>query len=129
MKKSTTFASLAVLPLAFSLISGCATFESGQDFDMTKAQSFTKGKTTKSEVISVMGTPATTGGNADGTSISYSYTHSGSSNVLLGAYGLGSMKHETTYKTCHYSFDRTEKLKDFTCSEGAPTGSAAPFGQ
>lgn len=115
--------------IAIALTSGCATVESGTDFDMTKAQAFTKGKTTKAEVISVMGAPASTGGNADGTTISYSYMHSGARNVLLGAYGIGSMKSETAYKSCQFSFDRAEKLKDYTCSEGAPSGSSSPFGQ
>lgn len=119
---------LPILAISIALASGCATFESGRDFDISKANTFVKGKTTRAEVIAVMGPPTSTGGTADGISISYSYTHAGSSNVLLGAYGIGSMKSEVTQKSCQFSFDRTEKLKDYMCSEGAPNGSGLGFG-
>lgn len=127
--KITSVISVTCVTAFLSLTSGCMTIENGRDFDMTKAQSFIKGKTTKTEVVSVMGPPSTTGGTADGATLSYSYMHSGTSNTILGAYGIGSVRGETTYKSCQFSFDRAEKLKDYTCSEGAPTGAAAPFGQ
>lgn len=118
----------SILATCIVLASGCATMESGRDFDIAKAQTFVKGKTTKTEVIAAMGPPTTMGGTTDGITISYSYTHGGASNALLGAYGIGSIKSEITHKSCQFAFDRTEKLKDYTCSEGAPSGSSLGLG-
>lgn len=127
--KITSVVSVTCITALISLTSGCMTIENGRDFDMTKAQSFIKGKTTKTEVVSAMGPPSTTGGTADGATLSYSYMHSGASNAILGAYGIGSVRSETTYKSCQFSFDRAEKLKDYTCTEGAPNGSQGGLGQ
>lgn len=98
-------------------IAGCAmpyggATHSGRDFDATKAQTFQKGRTSKADVIAAMGAPISTGGNAGGGFIEYQYQTINSTSPFSTI--------DETVKLCKFIFDAKDKLKDYTCSEGAP---------
>lgn len=123
MLKLRRVAVLCAGAVAFgTFVVGCATVESGRDFDATKAQTFQKGKTSRGDVIGAMGAPSSTGKNSDGSFIEYQYQtiKGGGMSDVLGAYGIGTIKSDDTIKLCRFMFDANDKLKDYTCSEGAP---------
>lgn len=102
-------------------VSACATtFESGKPFDFVKAQTFQKGKTTRSEIITALGEPASTGTSSEGRSITYMYskTSANAFENIPAAYGLGSYKTTGQTAQCLFSFDAADVLKDFTCTGG-----------
>lgn len=97
-------------------VAGCINMHSGPDFDATKAQTFQKGKTSKTDVITAMGQPTTTGGNTDGSFIEYQRQDL-SAGPLVG-FGIGEVNDKV--KLCRFMFDVKDKLKDYNCSEGSP---------
>ncbi len=120
LKKRVAVFACAVVFAIFA--AGCATLESGRNFDATKAQTFQKGKTTRADIIAAMGAPSSTGSNSDGSFIEYQYQKDkvGGLSNYLAAYGIGSIKSDDTIKLCRFMFDANDKLKDYTCSKGAP---------
>ena len=104
----------------------CVNYQSGRDFDATKAQTFQKGKTSRADVIAVMGEPSSTGNNSDGSFIEYQYEtiKGGGVSSLLSVYGIGSSSVDDKVKLCRFMFDAKDKLKDRTCSEGKPNYSS-----
>lgn len=108
------------LGAAAFLLAGCVNMQSGKDFDANKASTFQKGRSSKADVIAVMGTPANTGGNADGSFIEYRYSNVKGVGNPLSALGIGSSSVDDKLKQCRFNFDRSDKLKDYTCQEGMP---------
>ena len=119
LKKNAAVFGAGVVAIA-TCTAGCAmpfATHSGRDFDATKAQTFQKGKTLKTDVIEAMGEPTSTGGNVDGSFIEYQYqTITNTSPFVL--FGVGTV--DEKMKLCKFIFDAKDKLKDYTCSEGAP---------
>lgn len=107
-----TMVSLTLLTLA----AGCASIGQGKDFDLAKAQSFTRGKTTRPDIIAALGEPTQTGMSADGAYIEYMHQRT-SANLLTG-FGVGSV--QDTMKRCRFALDKNSVLRDYTCSEGTP---------
>lgn len=112
MNPFTTLLPLTLLALG----TGCATVDQGKDFDMTKAQSFVRGKTTKPEIIALLGLPTQTGMSGDGAYIEYMHQRT-SANLLTG-FGIGAIQDKQ--KLCRFALDKNSVLRDFTCSEGTP---------
>lgn len=114
------------LVLSLSLV-GCANYQTGREFDMAKAQSFEKGKTSKAQVIATLGEPTSTG--ADGAGAYIEYLHQRTSfNVMqnaLGSMGIGSASVNDKVKRCRFTFDARQILRDAACSEGTPDYSSA----
>nr|VFK54767.1 MAG: hypothetical protein BECKTUN1418F_GA0071002_105417 [Candidatus Kentron sp. TUN]VFK59629.1 MAG: hypothetical protein BECKTUN1418E_GA0071001_105417 [Candidatus Kentron sp. TUN] len=104
-----------------TLIAGCANIQYGKDFDATKAQTFQKGKTSRADIIAAMGEPTSTGISMDGSFIEYQYHtfKGGGISSVLSVYGVGSTSYENKIKLCKFVFNVNDKLKDYTCSEGA----------
>ncbi len=112
------FAAICAGVIALSSLTGCVSMEGGREFDMSKAQSFQYGKTSRADIIAALGQPTTTGSSGEGTSITYTYSKSGSGLKNVAAmYGIGSIRSNSTIKTCVFTFDAHEKLKDSNCSE------------
>lgn len=105
-----------------TFVVGCVNYQSGRDFDATKAQTFQKGKTSRADIIAAMGEPSSTGNNSDGSFIEYQYEtiKGGGVGSLLSVYGIGSSSVDDKVKLCRFMFDGQDKLKDRTCSEGKP---------
>lgn len=112
--------------LSLSLI-GCANYQTGREFDMTKAQSLEKGKATKAQVIATLGEPTNTGSDGQGAYIEYLHQRT-SFNMMqnaLGSMGIGSMAVNDKVKRCRFTFDARQILRDSACSEGTPDYSNA----
>lgn len=99
-----------------ALATGCANIAQGRDFDMAKAQTFTRGKTTKPEIIALLGQPTQTGMSGDGAYIEYMHQRT-SANILTG-FGIGTM--DDKVKRCRFTLDKSGILRDLACSEGTP---------
>lgn len=85
-------------------VSGCATMESGNNFDATAASSFKAGVSTRAEVEARLGAPQSVTTGADGSSIVV-YSHIESrANSLSG-------KSEATARSVAYLFDPAGLLK------------------
>lgn len=104
------------LAVAAGIGAGCTTVAEGTDFDMAKAQSFVKGRTTRPEIIAVLGPPASTGTTGDGGYIEYRYQRT-SVSVLTG-FGVGTV--DDHQKLCRFTLDKQHVLREFTCAEGTP---------
>lgn len=104
------------LIMSVSFMVGCMNLETGRDFDLTKAQTFQKGKTSRADIIAAMGEPSSTGSASDGSFIEYQYQkiHSGPG-ALVGAPNI-----DERMKLCRFMFDAASRLKDYTCSQGTP---------
>lgn len=106
-----------LLPLTLlALATGCANIAQGRDFDMAKAQTFTKGKTTRTEIVAALGEPTQTGMTGEGAYIEYMHQRT-SANILTG-FGVGAV--EDKVKLCRFALDKNGVLRDFTCSQGTP---------
>lgn len=112
MNPSRTLLSLTLLALA----TGCANIAQGRDFDMAKAQTFTKGKTTRTEIVTALGEPTQTGMSGDGAYIEYMHQRT-SANILTG-FGVGTV--DDKVKRCRFTLDKSGILRDLACSEGTP---------
>ena len=107
---------VAILFVVATAIGGCVNMQSGSDFDATKAQTFQKGKTSKTDIITAMGEPSSTGSNTDGSFIEYQHQHLKID--PLASLGIGDVNDKV--KLCKFIFDVKNRLKDYTCSEGTP---------
>lgn len=98
MRKIILVLFMVVLPLA-----GCATAERGRAFDVKQAQKIEIGKTTESEVISMLGAPVRTKSNSNGEK-KFRYAHV-KANVVMGSIN-------TTAQVLDISFDRNGVVKE-----------------
>jgi len=82
---------------------GCATAESGRTFDTQKAQRIQIGKTTESQVISLLGAPLRTKTKSNGET-KFRYAH-GKATVAFGSVA-------SKYRVLDITFDRNGVVKE-----------------
>lgn len=104
------------IPFAFLLaLSGCATMESGTNFDSAAANSFQAGVSTRADVESRLGTPQSVTTSADGSAIIV-YSHIESrANTFSG-------KSEATARSVAYLFDPAGVLKQVSTQNNTARG-------
>ena len=105
--------------LCFLLITSCAT-TTGKRIDGTKIGEIKKGRTTRTEVISLFGNPENITNSADGTTVfTYSFASAGATPVsyipVIGLFAGGmNIENESLLIT----FDENNTVKDYTYSKG-----------
>ncbi len=101
------------------LLGACV--HSGRKIEPNQLAKIQEGKTTKNEVIGLLGAPAASGKNSDGTSeIVYMYATSeadGKSYIPFAGPFIGTQTHES--ETVNITFDRNDVVQKYTVSKSS----------
>ncbi|MBL8311198.1 MAG: hypothetical protein JNL19_12290 [Burkholderiales bacterium] len=114
---------ISIAVLSITLITGCATeFQQGRNFDMNRASTFQRGKTTRQEIVAALGEPTSSGRNSDASYIEYQHETvkvdaiAQATSLFRSTNSMG----DSRLKVCRFWFDSRNVLKEYNCADGLP---------